>query len=134
MEQYLLDTNICVFLLRDKYGIGAKLKTVGPSSCHISEVTVAELQYGVECSSKREANKKLLDVFMQGINVIPFQEGVTTFAKEKARLRSLGKPVENFDLFIGCTAKAKRLTLVTDNTRHFDRIEGIKIENWVNRD
>lgn len=65
--------------------------------------------------------------------IVPFDRSIKVFAKEKARLRKLGTPIEEFDLLIASAAIAEDLVLVTDNTRHFQRIEGLKLENWVER-
>lgn len=130
---YLLDTNICVFLFRGKHQMNQKISSVGWHNCYISEVTVAELQYGVECSSQPQENQLILDEFLQQITVIPFSVAVKQYAQAKAKLRKKGLLVDDFDLLIGCTAISGDMTLVTDNLKHFDRIQGLKIENWVER-
>jgi tRNA(fMet)-specific endonuclease VapC len=131
--QYLLDTNICVFLFRGKYDINKKIAHVGWKNCCISEVTVAELKYGVECSAHPKENENILKDFLQRIAIIPFVTAIDEYAKEKARLRKAGKPIDDFDLLIACTAKANKLTVVTDNEKHFERISKLIIENWVER-
>lgn len=131
--KYLLDTSICVFFLRGKHDIRSRILKVNSDNCYISEVTVAELKYGVECSSSRSVNREMLEEFLSYVNVIPFAQGIEAFAEEKSRLRKEGTPVENFDLFIGCTALSSNMILVTDNTRHFERIRNLVIENWVQR-
>ena len=131
--QYLLDTNICVFILRQKYGVGERMLQAGVSNCFISELTYAELLYGAECSDKPEKNKALIDRFLSRIKVIPIKATIPLFAKEKARLRKGGTLVEDFDLLIGTTAVKEGLTMVTENTRHFQNINGIQLDNWVVR-
>ncbi|MCD8181811.1 MAG: type II toxin-antitoxin system VapC family toxin [Bacteroides sp.] len=133
MKQYLLDTSICVFLFRDKYGIEEKLRKIGPSQCYISEVTIAELKYGAYRSERTQENLKLIHQFVNTINVIPFIESIDFFAQEKNRLRALGTPIDDFDLLIGSAAYSRGLILVTDNLKHFANIQGLSIENWVNR-
>ena len=133
MKGYLLDTSICVFLLRDKFDVQQRLSSIKPSQCYISEVTVAELLYGAYKSAKTEANIQILNNLFKRINIVPFSESIEVFAKEKVRLNQIGKPLEDFDLLIGAAAVSRGLTLVTDNVKHFDRISGITIENWVNR-
>lgn len=130
---YLLDTSICVFYLRGKYDIDKKIRAIGSENCYISEITVAELKYGVECSSSKSQNQQMLNRFLENVKIISFSSGIDIFGKEKARLRKCGTPVEDFDLFIGCTAISQSMTLITDNVKHFERIEGITIENWVER-
>lgn len=70
---------------------------------------------------------------MVSMNVVPFSASIDTFCQEKLRLQSLGTPIEDYDLFIGCAAKVSALTLVTDNVQHLSRIDGLKVENWVQR-
>ena len=96
-------------------------------------MTVAELLYGAYKSAKTEANIQILNNLFKRINIVPFSESIEVFAKEKVRLNQIGKPLEDFDLLIGAAAVSRGLTLVTDNVKHFDRISGITIENWVNR-
>ena len=131
--QYLLDTNICVFILRQKYGVGERMLLAGVSNCFISELTYAELLFGAECSDNPEKNKTLIDRFLSRIKVIPIKDAIPLFAKEKARLRKDGTLVEDFDLLIGTTAVKEGLTMVTENTRHFQNIDGIQLDNWVVR-
>ena len=131
--QYLLDTNICVFILRQKYGVGERMLQAGVSNCFISELTYAELLYGAECSDNPEKNKTLIGRFLSRIRVIPIKDAIPLFAKEKARLRKDGSLVEDFDLLIGTTAVKEGLTMVTENTRHFQNIDSIQLENWVVR-
>ena len=69
----------------------------------------------------------------QKINIVPFAESVDFFAQEKNRLRSLGTPVEDFDLLIASAACSRNLILVTDNLKHFKNIKGLMVENWVER-
>lgn len=131
--QYLLDTNICVFILRQKYGVGERVLQAGVSNCFISELTYAELLYGAEFSDHPENNKVLVDRFLSRIRIVPIKDAIPLFAKEKARLRKAGTMVEDFDLLIGTTAVQGGFTMVTENTRHFQNIGGIQLENWVVR-
>lgn len=133
MQKYLLDTSICVFCLRNKYDIQKKMLEVGIQNCYISEITVAELRYGAEYSSNKEHNMKLCDELVQKLKVIPFGTSINLYSSEKARLRKSGTPVEDFDLVIGCTSVACDMIMVTDNIRHFKNIQGIQIENWIDR-
>ena len=133
MRQYLLDTSICVFLFRNKFGIEGRLEKVGKSQCYISEVTIAELTYGAYKSNRVDENLHLIDRFVSEVQVVPFAEAIGFYAQEKNRLRALGTPVEDFDLLIAASARARDLILVTDNVRHFQNISGLEVENWVKR-
>ena len=127
---YLLDTNICVSILRGNVSTITRFQEVGIESCCISEITVAELLYGAECSANQKSNKSLVEEFCQDFRIIPIFETLETFAKEKARLRKEGQLIDDFDLLIGSAAKHYDMTLVTDNIKHLERIK-IKIENWL---
>lgn len=94
----------------------------------------AELKFGVENSEKRDKNKKALDDFLTGVKIIPIFHLLDIYAKEKARLRKAGTQIDDFDLLIGATAVANKLTLVTNNTEHFNRIKGIQIEDWTKQE
>ena len=75
----------------------------------------------------------MIDEFVAVVNVVPFAESIDVFAKEKVRLTSQGTPMDDFDLLIGAAAVQQDLILVTDNVRHFKNIQGLTIENWVER-
>jgi tRNA(fMet)-specific endonuclease VapC len=131
--QYLLDTNICVFFLRGKLNLDELIKQKGRENCFISEITVIELRYGAENSDNPTKSHKAVDSFISGLSIIPIYGSINRYAKEKVRLRKIGKPMhDEFDLLIGVTAIENQLTLVTDNGKDFERLEGIKIENWFN--
>lgn len=132
--QYLLDTNMCVFFLRGKLNLDEIIKAKGREHCYISEITIFELRFGAENSDNPAKSHKAVDDFVNGLSIIPIFGCIKQYAKEKVRLRKIGKPMnDEFDLLIGVTAVENKLTLVTDNSTDFQRIEGIKIENWFKR-
>lgn len=130
--RYLLDTNICVFLMRGKFDIDRHIATVGKDNCSISEITVAELMYGAECSSDPSHNRQLVTEFCSMLDVIPISGSLECYAMQKASLRKRGLLIDDFDLLIACGAIANELVLVSDNTKHFDRLP-VKLQNWVER-
>jgi tRNA(fMet)-specific endonuclease VapC len=132
--QYLLDTNICVFFLRGKLNLDEIIKEKGRENCFISEITVLELHYGAENSDNPSKSHKAVESFVNGLRIIPIYSCIKRYAKEKVRLRKIGKPMhDEFDLLIGVSAIENKLTLVTDNLKDFERLDGIKIENWFKR-
>lgn len=132
--QYLLDTNICVFFLRGKMNLDEIIKEKGKQNCFISEITVFELRFGAENSQDIQKSHKAVDLFVNGISIIPISSCVKSYAKEKVRLRKIGKPMnDEFDLLIGVTAIENKLILVTDNVNDFVNMEELKIENWLKR-
>lgn len=130
--QYLLDTNICVFFLRGKLHLNEIIKEKGRGNCFISEITAFELQcYGAENSDNPAKSHRAVDAFLNGLTIIPIYGCIKRHAKEKVRLKKIGKPMhDEFDLLIGMTAVENKLILVTDNGKDFKRIDEIKIENW----
>jgi tRNA(fMet)-specific endonuclease VapC len=132
--RYLLDTNICVFFLRGKLNLDEIIKEKGRENCFISEITVAELRYGAENSDDPIKSHKAVDLFVNSLSIIPIFGSIRRYAKEKVRLRKSGKPIhDEFDLMIGATAIENKLTLISDNRKDFERLEGIKIDNWFKR-
>lgn len=126
--------NTCVFFLRGKLNLDTLIRQKGRENCFISEVTVIELRYGAENSDNPAKSHKSVDAFIGGLSIIPIYGSIRRYAKEKVRLREIGKPLhDEFDLLIGVTAIENKLTLVTDNTKDFERLDGIKMENWFRK-
>lgn len=119
--------------MRQKFGVDEHIEKVGWEHCCISEVTVAELLFGAERSNNVERNLQLVTDFCQDIKVIPLSSALCCYAWSKAALYSQGTPIEDLDLFIGCTAVANQMIMVTENKKHLERIPNIEIENWVHR-
>ena len=133
MEKYLLDTNICVFYFKRKYDVPDRLLQVGFENCAISEITLAELIYGAECSVNAEKNMGIVNNFIQKVRVLPILNVIGLYAKEKSLLRKTGNMIDDLDIFIGATAIANNMILVTDNEKHLSRLSKIQIENWIKR-
>jgi tRNA(fMet)-specific endonuclease VapC len=117
--------------MKGMFDLEAKFDKVVAEDCFISEMTLAELKFGVEKSEKPDKNKKTLDNFLTGVQILPIFHSLDLFAKEKARLQKAGMPVDDFDLLIGVTSVTHKLIMVTNNTNHFKRIRGIKLEDWT---
>jgi tRNA(fMet)-specific endonuclease VapC len=131
--KYLLDTNICIHFLRGKFGLINRLQEIGTENFAISEITLAELVFGAENSTNPKKNLELIEIFTNQVVILPIFNAIYLYGKEKARLRSKGLMMSDFDLLIGCTAVEKDLIIVTENLKEFERISGIVIENWVKR-
>lgn len=108
-----------------------KFEPIDTDNCFISEITLAELKFGVENSEKKAQNQKALDDFLVGVKIVPIFHSLDLYAKEKARLRKAGMPIDDFDLLIGVTSVTHNLVMITNNMDHFERIKGIHIENWI---
>ena len=113
------------------FNLEAKFDKISSDSCFISEMTLAELKFGVANSERPEKNKKALDNFLSGVQILPIFHSLDLYASEKARFRKLGTPIDDFDLLIGATSVTHKLIMVTNNTNHFNRIDGIKLEDWT---
>jgi tRNA(fMet)-specific endonuclease VapC len=132
--KYLLDTNTCVFFLRGKTKLDEQIREKGRENFFISEITVAELYFGAENSDNPAKSFQSVDNFIAGLSVIPIYGCLRHYAKEKVRLRKAGKIIhDEFDLLIGITSVVHKLILVTDNVRDMERIDKIKLENWMVR-
>jgi len=131
VKRYLLDTNICAYFLNGKYDLETKIDEVGFENCFVSEITIAEMKYGVAKSTQKEKNRKTLEMFQTKFDILPIFPALGIYATEKARLKTKGKILDDFDLLIGSTAIFNNLTLVTKNVSDFDRLNGIVIEDWT---
>ena len=131
--RYLLDTNICIHFFRGKFNLLKKIETVKLQNCAISEITLAELVFEAENSSNPQMNNELIVQFTEHLNILPLLKAIDFSAKEKVRLRKEGLMISDFNLLIGATAVANNLIMVTENTKEFQRISSLKIENWIKR-
>lgn len=129
--QYLLDTNICIYLFKGKYNIDKKIEKIGLQYCAISEITYAELIYGAEKSEHPKKNLTVIENFTSQIAILPIFNAIEIYAKEKVKLRAKGMIISDFDLLIGATAIANEMIMVTRNISEFKRMDNIKIENWI---
>jgi len=131
MDGYLLDTDTCVSRIRRKFDIDQRIAQVGKRNCCVSEITIAELRFGAERGNQREEQMLLIDTMYEEFTVLPISDAIRHFAAEKARLWSIGQKIADFDLLIGATAVYHELILVTNNTKHFERIQAIRLDNWM---
>lgn len=135
MSKYLLDTNICIHFIKGEFDLRSKIQKVGFQSCFISEITIAELLYGVEKSApdRKTVNLQrvlnLKSAFSE--QTVTISECLEEYASQKAQLKSIGRRVEDLDIFIGATAIVSGLILVTRNTKDFTNMNGITLENWI---
>lgn len=129
---FLLDTDTCVFWLRGRASVHDRMAALAPEARNVSVITVAELRYGAQCSSRPEANHQAIDDFLSGVTVVGVDSDIArAFGKIKAQLRSQGNLIEDFDLLLAATALVYGFTLVTNNVAHFERIEGLILDNWA---
>jgi tRNA(fMet)-specific endonuclease VapC len=131
--QYLLDTNICIYLIKKRPPeVLERFQEHSPQDVGISTITLFELQYGVEKSQYRQRSNDALTKFLLPLNLLDLDR----FAAEdaaviRAQLERKGLSIGPYDLLIAGLARSRNLTLVTNNTREFERIVGLHIENWI---
>ncbi len=130
---YLLDTNICIYIIKKKPEIVLKkFKGFPLGSIGISTITLAELQFGVRKSSNPEKNLSALNQFIIPLEIIDFDYKATIeYGLIISELEKKGTPIGPLDTLIGAHAKSERLTLVTNNEKEFNRISNLRIENWT---
>lgn len=132
-NKYLLDTNICIALLRGNRDIAQKLIKLGEGSCFLSVITLYELMFGAYYSQHEEQEVPKVKEFVKRFPIVSLLDAAEEYAVIKTRLRSSGILIDEFDLLIAATALSKDYILVTDNVKHFRRIADLKIENWIKR-
>ena len=126
--KYLLDTNIIIYAKNKRpESVLNKLRSFTPSDLCISSITMAELEYGIARSSRPDQNR-----LAPGIEILPFDEkAAREYGEIRKSLAERGAPIGANDLLIAAHARSLDLTLVTNNSKEFERIEDLKIENWV---
>lgn len=130
---YSLDTNICISILKNKPPeVEKKFRSLQVGDIGISSLVHAELQYGVDNSTNPKKHQSLLDKFLLPLEVLPFgKTSVKAYGKLKSDLRRSGNLIGELDMLIAAHSLSEKLILVTNNRREFDRIPGLKLENWL---
>jgi len=133
IDAYLLDTDIVIYWLKDKFPqINKKILSISEDRIFISSISVAELYFGAYNSTRKEENKQLIDDLLEKMNILNFDNNAANcFGEIKSSLKKQGKIICDSDLFIAACAISNDLLLVTNNEKHFQRIEKLEIENWA---
>ena len=131
--RYLLDTNICIYTIKHKPPeVIQRFLSHDPSELCISSITYAELMHGVEKSMAAERNRIAITMFLSPISVLNFDTyAAEEYGKIRAYLERKGTPIGPMDILIAAHAKAEDLILVTNNTREFERVEDLEVEDWT---
>ena len=129
----LLDTNICIYLIRQRSTSALeRFEEFEVGEIGVSVITVSELRYGVEKSTRVEQNRKALDQFLLPLEVLDFDLSATAaYGKTRAALEKQGTPIGPLDTLIAAHALSLGATLVTNNTREFKRVPDLHLENWT---
>ena len=131
--RYLLDTTICIYIAKQRpAGVAQRFAKLAVGSVGMSLVTWGELRYGAEKSQQRNQALDTLERLQALIPVIAMGDVVgESYGAIRAHLERAGTPIGNNDLWIAAHALSLKLTLVSNNTREFERVPGLKLENWV---
>ncbi|MBO4483325.1 MAG: PIN domain-containing protein [Prevotella sp.] len=132
-KKYLLDTCICIHFLQNRPEVVKKIQQIGWDKCCIAEATIGELLCGVRDDGRKARNVNIIESFVSDIEVVPTGLAIREYAKQKRVLQSQGRPIEDFDILIGASAIVAKAIMVTENVGHLERLNPIKIENWVVR-
>ena len=131
--KYMLDTNICIYVMKNRpNNVIKKFLSHDPEELCISAVTYAELMHGVEKSMAVERNRIALSLFLSPITIIDFDmRAAEEYGKIRSDLEKRGTPIGPMDTLIAGHAKSRDLILVTNNTKEFDRVAGLSVEDWT---
>ncbi|MBO0905241.1 type II toxin-antitoxin system tRNA(fMet)-specific endonuclease VapC [Jiella sonneratiae] len=132
MLTHMLDTNICIYVMKTyPPGVREKFNGLAEQLC-ISSITLGELHYGAEKSGRPPENLAAIEHFVARLEVLPFADKAAAhYGQLRAELERAGTPCGPYDMQIGAHARSEGLILVTNNRREFDRMPGLRVENWV---
>jgi tRNA(fMet)-specific endonuclease VapC len=130
---YMLDTNICIYIIKKRTtSLLNKLDGISTGPLCVSVITYAELRYGVERSSSKRLNQRVLDIFLSHLKVLAWDtDAADQYAKARDYLAGKGTPIGNMDLLIAAHALSRKNILITHNTREFARVPNLKYEDWA---
>ncbi|HBN10977.1 MAG TPA: VapC toxin family PIN domain ribonuclease [Ruminococcus sp.] len=129
--KYMLDTNMCIYAQKNNPHVIAKIKENFSHGLAISSITLAELEHGVQASANVEKNTIALLKFLSIVEVLSFDTGAAVeYGKICADLRKKGTPIGTMDMLISAHARSENLIVVTHNTREFQRVETLQLEDW----
>jgi tRNA(fMet)-specific endonuclease VapC len=130
---YLLDTSICIYIIKkNPIQILKHLKSLDISEVGISSITLSELEYGISNSTKPKENKLALAKFLAPLEILPYNDAsAEKYGIIRSDLDKIGIQIEPLNTLIAAHALALKCTLVTNNTKEFECIKGLQIENWI---
>lgn len=133
MIRFMLDTNICIYIIKQRpEKVIGRLKKTRVSDIGVSSITLSELAYGAEKSSRPDRNKIGLAEFLAPLEILPYDDMATReYGKIRANLERSGNPIGPMDMLIAAHALSVGCTLVTNNEREFSRVLSLKTENWA---
>lgn len=128
--KFLVDTDWVIHYLNGDETVRDRLDVTRSDGVGVSVITLAEVYHGVFQARDADAEEHEFSQFLRGFEVLGLTDSICKlFGRERGRLKGLGTLISDFDLLIGCTARVYGLTLLTNNRRHFERIEELEIES-----
>ena len=129
MKKYLIDSDILIYFLKGKQEVVERLSQIPIDDLYISRINYTELIYGAYNSSKINQNLKVIEPFLDSFKVLEFTKiSSLIFAKEKARLKKNGNIIADMDLMIASIAIENDCTLISNNIKHYDRVQNLELE------
>jgi tRNA(fMet)-specific endonuclease VapC len=134
MNHYLLDTNICIYLIKKHPPeVLARFHQIQLKQLYIPTITLFELYYGIEKNNSHQRNLLALENFIAPLTIVDFTlDAAKKAATIRNTLQKQGTPIGAYDIQIAAIALSLDMILLTNNTREFGRVNGLKLENWVN--
>ena len=131
--KYMLDTNICIYMVRHKPPeVIRHFLENGSFDICVSSITYAEMMHGAEKTASKELNRIAVMTFFSAIDVLDFStKAAAEYGRVRAELELQGTPIDPLDMLIAGHARSEDLVLVTNNTRDFECVKGLKLENWA---
>ena len=131
--KFLIDTNICIYIINNRVeGSSHWIRSAGIENVCISSISIAELEYGISKSVKFEETQNALYKFLSGFNILDFDlNAAQAYGKIRFDLQKSGTPIGSMDMLIAATAISRKMTLVSNNEKEFNRISNLEIVNWV---
>lgn len=132
MLQYMLDTDICIYVIKNyPSGLRERFNRLAEQLC-MSSISLGELHYGAEKSARRLDNLQAIEHFTARLEVLPFSpRAAAHYGQIRAELERAGRLAGPHDMLIGGHARSEGSVLVTNNVREFERMDGLRVENWV---
>jgi tRNA(fMet)-specific endonuclease VapC len=133
MKRYMLDTDMCSYIIKEHpESVHQRFQKLAMEQLCISVITYAELVYGVERSSSKRVNRPIIEDFARHLDVVDWDtDAADHYGVIRAELEAAGTPIGAMDMMISAHAKSLKAVLVTNNQKHFTKVKGLKIENWI---
>ena len=129
---WLLDTNTCIFLMKNREPLVSRVQQLSPDDLAVSSITCAELWFGATRSEHPQRNRKSQDAFLRLLHVVDFDgKAADRYASAGAHLARVGRRIGERDLMIASIALAHGMGVVTSNTAEFQRVPALRVEDWM---